>query len=87
MKKGIVVINVPDDIDINELQIDFELLRMLNSDGDVEELWNAGEPVRPMPKRMLVLAHIQNGNIVNVQETSFANGWNACLDEIIGEQL
>lgn len=43
-------------------------------------------PLMPMPKRMLGVAKIQNGNIVNVQEISFADGWNACLDAITGEK-
>ena len=43
-----------------------------------------GCPLNPMPKRMLEVARMRNGNIVNVQETSFANGWNACLEEIEG---
>lgn len=39
-------------------------------------------PLKPLPKKILTLVQLQNGNIVNVQETSFANGWNACLEEI-----
>lgn len=42
-------------------------------------------PLKPLPKKILTLVRMQNGNIVNVQETSFANGWNDCLEEITGE--
>ena len=39
-------------------------------------------PLKPMPKRMLEVLQIQDENIVNILNVSFANGWNACLEEI-----
>lgn len=41
-----------------------------------------GCPLKPMPKRMLEVLQIRDEKIVNILETSFANGWNACLEVI-----
>lgn len=44
-------------------------------------------PLKPMPKRMLEVLQIRNENIVNILNVSFANGWNACLDELLNTGL
>lgn len=43
-------------------------------------------PLKPMPKRMLTLAKINNGEILNNNEIQYMKGRNDCLDEILGEQ-
>ncbi|MDO4749161.1 MAG: hypothetical protein Q4A12_08320 [Eubacteriales bacterium] len=42
-------------------------------------------PLKPLPKRKLVLEHIKNGSVLNAKEIYEADGWNACLKEITGE--
>lgn len=42
-------------------------------------------PLKPLPKRRLVLEHIKNGSILNAKSVYEADGYNACLDEIAGE--
>ena len=39
-------------------------------------------PLKPIPKRMIEVLQIRNENIVNILNVNFANGWNACLEEI-----
>lgn len=51
MKVAVALINVPDDADINELCITFDLERMLSQDGDVETIWGCiSEPLRRLPE-------------------------------------
>ena len=42
-------------------------------------------PLRPMPKKKLVLEHRIGNQIVNRYELTEAKGYNNCLDEILGE--
>ena len=42
-------------------------------------------PLKPMPKRMLTLAKINNGEILNNNEIQYMKGRNDCVDEILGE--
>lgn len=93
--KAILIVDMPNDCDecplnsngyCDVLQED-ALLNEWVEDAPYYSLKEKGDcPLKPMPKKMLALVRIQNGNIINIQETSFANGWNVCLDEITGEQ-
>lgn len=42
-------------------------------------------PLKPMPKRMLTLAKMNNGEILNNNEIQYMKGRNDCIDEILGE--
>ena len=76
MKEAIAIINVPDDADINELCITFDLERMLNQDGDVETIWGCiSEPLRPLPQKTYA-------EFPDPYKYGFADGWNRCLEEI-----
>lgn len=55
MKKALAIVNVPDDADISELCITFDLERMLNQDGDVETIWSdISEPLKPFPEMIKI---------------------------------
>lgn len=45
-----------------------------------------GCPLKLMPKRMLTLAKMSNGEILNNNEIQYMKGRNDCIDEILGEQ-
>ena len=74
--KAILVIDIFDDVNKYHADIYRE------DDKGNGEMIATYIPFKPMPKRVLEVVQMQNGNIVNIQETSFANGWNACLEEI-----
>ena len=42
-------------------------------------------PLKPMPKRKIVLEHRVGGYTVNGIEMTQAHGYNECLDELVGE--
>ena len=82
MKEAIAIINVPDDVDIDELCITFDLERMLNQDGDVETIWGGiSEPLRPLPTKEKVK---ETGDFITVNR-AWQEGFNACLENIIGD--
>lgn len=90
MKEAIAIINVPDDENIDELCITFDLERMINEDGDVETIWGGiSEPLRPLPKkaemtddwRVAGLIETESGRMVRC----YFKGYNTCLSEITGE--
>lgn len=45
-----------------------------------------GCPLKPMPKRMLTLAKMSNGEILNNNEIQYMKGRNDCIDDILGEE-
>ena len=71
--KTLIVIELPDEHLLKETNDLYDKLKGYKCE------------LKPMPKRVLQVVQMQNGNIVNIQETSFANGWNACLNAITGE--
>lgn len=44
-----------------------------------------GCPLKPIPKKKLVLEHRIGNLIANIYELTEAKGYNNCLDEILGE--
>ncbi len=42
-------------------------------------------PLKPTPKRLLILSHYQGNELLNSEEVAYAKGRNNCLDEILGE--
>ena len=42
-------------------------------------------PLKPLPKKKIVLEHRIDGYTVNGVEMTEAHGWNDCLNEILGE--
>lgn len=85
MKEAIAIINVPDDADIDELCITFDLERMINQDGDVETIWGGiSEPLRPLPQKYKY--YDLNEQPEEILANCCAEGWNDCLDAITGEK-
>ncbi len=86
MKTAVALINVPDDADIDELCITFDLERMLNQDGDVETIWDGiSEPLRPLPEKKEIDKTLEFGGYESVIQEALARGYNAYYDEITGE--
>lgn len=55
---------------------------LIVNDGDISE----NCPLKPMPKRILTLVKMNNGEILNNNEIQYMKGRNDCIDEILGEQ-
>lgn len=43
-------------------------------------------PLKPMPKKLLILDHYQDNKLLNSEEVAYAKGRNNCLDEILGKE-
>lgn len=85
MSKAILVIDKPKDC--RECPCFYDWLHCQAKDG----LNVVGDeipkecPLKPMPKRMLTLAKMSNGEILNNNEIQYMKGRNDCIDEILGE--
>lgn len=44
------------------------------------------EELKPLPKKYIKIAQIENGIVKNNEEIQFMRGWNDCIDEISGEE-
>lgn len=40
-------------------------------------------PLKPMPKKLLILGHYQDNELLNSEEVAYAKGRNACIDEML----
>ena len=78
--KAIAIINIPDDVSVDELCITFNLEKMLDQDGNTKIIYEGiSEPLRLLPDK-------KNEMGKTIQDISFVVGFNACLDEILGEE-
>lgn len=41
-------------------------------------------PLKPIPKKLLILGHYQDNELLNSEEVAYAKGRNDLLDEILG---
>ena len=85
MKAILVIDKLPNDIDITELRINYQI------DLYGDEIYRGRDTLRPMPKKIQVwrIAKILADNVeeeMNSNQTRYARGWNDCLDEILGEK-
>lgn len=75
MSKAILVIDIPDDVKVEECFVDYVVYRNF-IDSDYEPI--ASEEMaylKPMPQKI----------IYDGKDYDYANGYNACIDEILGE--
>ena len=80
--KAVLVVDIPDDIAVEELTAYVEMFSTIPA--HYKELRYDSVGVRPLPKRKLVLEHIKNGSVLNAKATYEADGWNDCIDELLG---
>lgn len=76
--KAILVIDIPDDVSIEKCVIDYEITEKYHG----EQLIADGVTMlRPLPRR-------NQGKFFHHDfgENTYVCGWNACLDEILGEE-
>lgn len=77
MRQAVAVLMVPDDIDINELCITFDLEKMLNQDGDTETIWSGiSEPLSLLPEKL------DEQDYTSCFTKGFAMGYNAFRNKI-----
>ena len=72
--KALILINVPEDKDIDDLHIDFKLY-----EGDTCLIREYGAPLAPLPEKKEPNGTYYGWNMM-------VQGWNECLDEILGEE-
>ena len=73
--KAILVIDIPDNLKnhLNEVKVD--VIGTLNG----QELFHRlNQPLKPLPQKMRT-------DEDDIEEDSYWQGWNECLDEILGE--
>ena len=87
--KAILVIDMPDccnNCPCYDGMEDRSCCNVLDEDMCFASLGRLGNcPLKPMPKKKLVLEHRIGNQIVNRYELTEAKGYNNCLDEILGE--
>lgn len=82
--KAILVIDIPYGLSLSDLYISGGLWEAGQDDGWAYEF--KAEDIKPMPKRMLTLAKMNNGEILNNNEIQYMKGRNDCINEILGEE-
>lgn len=85
--KAILVIDIPDGINVEECLVDYEVYHNF-SDADYEEI-KSEEIVnlRPLPKKKPTMFSRASAKSLLATTDSLVNtGYNLCIDEILGEQ-
>ena len=86
--KAIAIVELPDDA------FEWGGKWMIDDKGAIRYNWMhykdidaCGIELRPLPKEKDNRLYISNHptNEIDIEEDEFANGWNACLEEILGE--
>ena len=75
--KAILVINMPNDIDISKVRIGGDGNIYYMRDGERASIVGNIRNIKPLPQKM---PRNELGNM-----SLYKSGWNACLDEIIGD--
>ena len=72
--KAVLVIDVPNELDVNDLLIDY----CVHTKGEYKSIRKGGNhPLKPLPQKVEM--------DFNEYYEGMADGWNACIDEILGE--
>lgn len=94
--KAVLVIDMPTSCEDCHLRLALDRHRCINTKenrlrwcGDEDGFYTSDTkpswcPLRPLPKKKIVLEHRIGGYTVNGVEMTQAHGWNACLDAITG---
>lgn len=77
--KAILVIEMPDDVDIDKVRIGGDGNIYFMRDGEKASIVGNIRNIKPMPQR------IEQGYPTDDYTIGKADGWNACLKEITGE--
>ena len=89
MSKAILVIDMPNleshEIDSYDMVADLKV-KSLVLGGERYDFELKNVIIKPMPKKMLALAHIQNGIVINKEDMKYMAGRNNCIDELLGEE-
>jgi hypothetical protein len=78
--KAILVVDIPDDYKIDELCVNYQIYK---NDDITRVDWRFNQHLKPMPKKKETRNAIQYRGLA---EEYRKEGWNECLDEILGEK-
>jgi hypothetical protein len=82
--KAILVIDIPNELDVNDLLIDY----CVHTKGEYNPIRKGGNhSLKQMPKKKIVLEHHTGSCIANVIEMTEAHGYNECIKEMLGERF
>lgn len=79
MKQAIVIINLPDNINVEECVIDYQVYHNFQDNVYKEILDKTNVNLRPLPRRLDTQEDVSWYNANKI------DGWNDCLDEIVGK--
>ena len=85
--KAVLVIDMPDDIDISKVKIGGDGNIYYIRDGERASIIGNIKNIKPLPEECDDATEIYNahGEIDCYQLTEYARGYNACLKEIMGD--
>lgn len=84
--KTAVIIDLPDDIDVNDVFAEVQIFPKPEATMGCKVFWEkyVGFKLKPLPKKVEVDKEIYID--YNAMEKGWQCGWNACLEEITGEK-
>lgn len=82
--KAIMIVDMPDDADLSEFSSVLTVLKVTEKGYDEEYSKRFYCPLKPMPQKSSFVG-VKKGTI-GYEDSIRADGWNACIDAILGEQ-
>ena len=76
--KALILFEVDDDLDLEDCYVDFKLFK-----GDDCIQLECGTPIKKMPQQLNEVMAVSTSTEINF---GYMIGFNACLDEILGEE-
>jgi len=80
--KALLVIDVDDNVDLDSVYIAYDLCSE-NSDGWSDVIDFGTCPLKPMPEKWE--GKLKNNHPMSIIAEAMRDGWNMCLEEILGE--
>ena len=86
MSKAILVIEIPEDFDYRKCSIggDGNIYYERKHEQRTSIIGNI-KNLKLMPEKMLNIAQVENGIVMNKDDMKYMAGYNKCIDEILGE--
>lgn len=79
--KAVIVIDIPNDIDINKMRIGGDGNFYYMRDGERASIVGNIKNIKPLPSKLVPFGYLDAGN----EDGLYEKGYNDCIDEITGE--
>lgn len=79
--KAVLVLDIPNDIDISKLKIGGDGNIYYIRDGEKASIVGNIKNIKPLPSKLVPFGYLDAGN----EDGLYEKGYNDCLDEITGE--